>query len=134
MSDTASFISEKLQRVEEEYSASTDLFGILGALGQTFQHTAQDFIDRANAVEKDSEKIEILHGCIVTLLQALEQTNQSARMSSLRYQHEKALLNSMAAELSIPEEEEGEEQSEEEFVEDEEEATTIEETPEDATE
>lgn len=134
MSDTASFISEKLQKVEGVYSASTDLFGILGALSKTFQQTAQSFIDRANSTEQESEKIEILHRCIVTLLAALEQTDQAARMSTLRYQHEAALLNSMAAELSVPEEEEAGEEVVDESMEDEEEVVATEETTEDATE
>lgn len=102
--DTAGFISEKLQEAEEIYSASTNLFGILGVLRQTFQQTAQDFIDQVNSTEQESEKIEILHKCIITLLATLEQADQKTRMSTLKYQHETALLNSMAAELNVLEE------------------------------
>ena len=101
MSDTPSFISEKLQKIEEEYSNATDLATVLHALNRISLQNAQGFVDKANETESDVEKVNLLHRCIIALLKILEDAENKLHLVTLKYQHEVELLNSMAAELSL---------------------------------
>ena len=100
MSDTASFVSETLRKVEEEYSSSMNLFTILAELRQTSFDQAEYSIAQVNKSTDDLEKIKILHQCIISIVNTIELKEQAIRMLKLKHQHETLLLNSMSTELS----------------------------------
>jgi len=139
MSDTANFISKKLQKIEENYSASTNLFQILNTIKKVVTEQATNSVEQVNNTEDLEEKIRILHNCILTILSFVEQSEQNMQLGTLRYQHEVALLNSMTKELDALVKQPGDEkelqvQEVEELSTNEEENDTTEETEEEAAE
>ena len=100
MSDTAGFISEKLEIIKENYSSSVDLFGVLSQIKKAILAQAEASIKKVNNTEDQEEKISILHQCIVGIVDTMDLAEQNLRLNSLRNQHEVSLLNSLLSELA----------------------------------
>ena len=103
MTDTPSFISERLRKIEENYSNSMNVFGVVKEIKEAAFTQAESSVAQVNNSKDDVEKIKILHQCVLSILDTLDLAEQRLSMIKLKYQHETELLKSMYSELDVVE-------------------------------
>jgi len=98
MNEIREIISSKKAQLEEDYRLQSDIVRVLSRLSALVIATAQEAVNQANTVTEPAEKLAIINGGLISLVNAVANASSSSAQNALKFRFSSDLLDELLQE------------------------------------